>query len=157
MKWICTIKLNSVYHSVLIVLKWKKIYCRFTIHCIDWIFKSQEKLPKKHIHWLYRFLAHFSFPGSSEVFDSFATMHSLWSSAQWKANAALTRVSVSSGLGLHFHGSLWTPALTMFKSFQKIHTRNPKKILFCFFFFVVVCFLFCFGWLVGFLFLQGQG
>lgn len=23
-----------------------KIYCRFTIHCIDWI-KSQEKLPKK--------------------------------------------------------------------------------------------------------------
>lgn len=28
------------------MLKWK-IYCRFTIHCIDWIFKSQEKLPKK--------------------------------------------------------------------------------------------------------------
>lgn len=27
------------------MLKWK-IYCRFTIHCIDWIFKSQEKLPK---------------------------------------------------------------------------------------------------------------
>lgn len=28
------------------MLKWR-IYCRFTIHCIDWIFKSQEKLPKK--------------------------------------------------------------------------------------------------------------
>lgn len=117
--------------------------------------KVRKSYPKKHIHWLYRFSALFSFPGSSEVLDSFATMHSLRSLAQWKANTALTGASVSSGLGLRFHGSLWTSALTMFKSFQKTRTQNPKKFFFSAFLFLslFLCglfFLFC--WLFFFFF-----
>lgn len=126
----------------------------YTLHWLN-LLKSEKVTQKKHIHWLYRLSAHFSFPGSSEVLDSFITMYGLQSLAQWKTNTAITGVSVSSGLGLHFHSSLWTSALTIFKSFQKTHMQNPKKIFFFWVFvslFFSVCFVFCFG----FLFCKGR-
>lgn len=47
MKWICTVKLNSVYHSVLIVLKWKKSIAVLLYIALIESLKVRKSYPKK--------------------------------------------------------------------------------------------------------------
>lgn len=122
-------------------VKMKKIYCHFTIHCIDWIFKSQQKLPKKTHPLIVQIL-------SPLLLSRF--IWSLWHHAQPPVLSSVKgKRSPHQGFSELRTGTAFPrlPLNTCSYHVQVLskntYAKSQKNIFFyCVFFFFFVCFLF---------------